>query len=86
MTELFRYIQQAYALPETTGSIDTSSTNSSFQNELRQAISQNESPDQIRSLAGKFLDSQFPAGSTNPIGSSDQLLSFSRQLLALPDP
>ncbi len=85
MTELFRYIEQAFALPDPTGSIDTQS-DTDFQNNLRNAISKNQSPDQIRSLANKFLDDTFPQEGDNPIRVASSLLSFAEQLQALKSP
>lgn len=85
MTELFRYIEQAFVLPGATGAIDTQS-DSSFQTSLRKAVSQHQTPDRIRSIAGEFLDESFPQGGANPLALSDQLLSFSKQLRALKSP
>ena len=83
MAELFRYIEQAFALPNATGAIDTQS-DSPFQTSLRKAVSQRQSPDQIRGIAGKFLDGHFPQRSNNPL--SDQMFSFARQLQGLASP
>ena len=85
MTELFRYIEQAFALPDSTGAIDTQS-DSPFQNSLSDAVSENQSPEQIRSLAGGFLDEKFPPEGENPLQLSGPLLSFSKQLQALASP
>jgi hypothetical protein len=85
VAELFRYIQQAFAVPDSTG-IDTQNNNSDFQTSLRHAISGHESPDQIRALAGKFLDQNFPQGGDNPLKLRDQLLSFAKQLRTLASP
>ena len=75
MAELFRYIQQAFAVPDSTGSIDTHS-NSDFQLSLRHAVAGHESPVNTRAIAAKFLDQNFPQGGDNPLQLSDQMLSI----------
>lgn len=85
MSELFRYIEQAFALPDPTGSIDTQS-DTDLQNSLRNAVSKNQNPDQIRSLANKFLDDTFPQEGDNPITLASLLLSFAKQLQAMKSP
>jgi hypothetical protein len=85
MTELFRYIEQAFALPAATDAIGTQS-DSPFQTSIQKAVSQHQSPDQIRSLSGKFLDEIFPQEGENPVILADQLLSFTKQLRALTSP
>ena len=85
MIELFRYIEQAFALPDPTGSIDTQS-DTDLQNSLRNAVSKNQTPDQIRSLADKFLGDTFPQEGDNPITFASSLLSFAKQLQAMKSP
>lgn len=85
MTELFRYIEQAFALPSAPNAIDTKS-DSPFQTGIRNAVSQHQPPEQIRSLSTKFLDQNFPPGDENPIVLADRLLLFAKKLRALPSP
>jgi len=85
MTELFRYIEQAFALPAPNNVIDTGN-NSDFQTSLRAAISRNQPPDRIRAIANGFLNDNFTSADGSPFTLGDQLLSFSTQLLALASP
>ena len=85
MTELFRYIEQAFALPSAPNAIDTKS-DSPFQAGIRNAVSQHQPPEQIRSLSTKFLDQNFPPSDENPIVLADRLLLFAKKLRALPSP
>jgi hypothetical protein len=85
MAELFRYIEQSFALPDPTGTIDTQNE-STFQTNLRKAVSQHQSPDQIRAMASKFLDDNFLQGGEDPVVLADSLLSFATQLQAMASP
>jgi hypothetical protein len=85
VTELFRFIEQAFALPTPTDAIDAGSE-SNFQTSLRNAISQQEPPDSIRNIANEFLDKHFPTAETRPFALGNELLSFSTQLIGLASP
>src|SRR5437764_15391470 len=85
MTELFRFIEQAFALPAPTDAIDAGSE-SDFQTSLRNAVSQHAPPERIRSIANEFLDQRFPTANAAPFALTNELLSFSTQLLALASP
>jgi hypothetical protein len=81
MTELFRFIEQAFALPARTNSIDVGSQ-SNYQTSLRNAVSGNDGPNRIRSLADGFLNKHFPTVDGS-FTLASQLLSFTTQLSAL---
>ena len=85
MTELFRFIEQAFVVPAPTDAIDVGSQ-SDLQTKLRSAISTGQSPNQIRTIASEFLDENFPTAGDNPIPIASELISFSTQLLALATP
>jgi len=85
MNELFRYIEQSFALPSTTDAIDVASQ-SDFQTSLRSAVAQNEPPDQIRSIANAFLYKHFTTAEGHSFQLASQLLSFAAQLLTLDSP
>ena len=85
MTELFRFVEQAFVLPAPTDTIDVGSQ-SDLQTRLRAASSGNGSPNQIRSIASGFLDKNFPTADANPVPLASDMLSFSTQVLALATP
>jgi hypothetical protein len=78
MVELFRYIQQAFAVPADTGAIDVAS-DSDFQESLR-----GEEP--VRPIASRFLDEHPFGEDTSTLRLRTRLLTFSTQLLELEDP
>jgi hypothetical protein len=82
MTELFRYIQQAFVLPSTTRGIDVD-RQSDLQNGLRDAISEGLPPDRLRSIADSFIVRHFSSPLNDPFQIGKQLLSVS-ELMAPP--
>src|SRR4051812_33205518 len=85
MTELFRFIEQAFALPSPTHAIDVRSE-SGFQTSLRDAVSRNEPPNGIRSIANGFLNKHFPTADSRPFALAKELVSFSKELVAVASP
>jgi hypothetical protein len=75
MSELFRYIEQAFVLPAITPGIDVSGE-SDLQHSLHSAISRHLPPIEIRGIASDFLDKHFPSPATAPFRLGSQYLSF----------
>lgn len=85
MSELFRYIEQAFVIPSDTPAIDVSS-DSTLQKSLRAQISKGLPPDRIRGIAGDFILKHFGSPAADPVLLGKQCLTFATQVLALPSP
>lgn len=83
MTELFRYIEQAFIVPSDTSVIDVGN-DSDLQNELRADPSRNGSADRNRSLARDFIGKHFRAPAVDPFHSGKDYLALANRLSRQP--
>jgi hypothetical protein len=80
MTELFRYIEQSFIVPTSKSTIDVE-RKSDLQSKLRTALAQQAPPEEVRGIANKFIERNFPSVSADPLHLGQKLLAARRQLL-----
>ena len=86
MLELFRYIEHAFVVPSTEDDSIDVSTDTDFQQGLRDAIEEGANPDLIRERATAFLDGVLNETDGNGLSRLPEYHELRKQLLALPDP
>jgi hypothetical protein len=80
MAELFRYIEQVFIVPTSTATIDVG-RESDLQTSLRTALAQQLPPEEVRGIANKFIERNFPSVSADPLHLGRKLLAARRKLL-----
>ena len=85
MAELFRYVQHSFVAPAETSSIDVS-RESPLQRDLENARSGDRPAEQIREIAGKYLETNFQSPAAEPFRFAKALIEFGRELLDLSSP
>src|SRR5687768_9674242 len=83
MAELFRYIEHSFVVPDATHSIDVS-RESPVQRDLQNALTSDRPPDRISEIANDFIKKRFSSPVAVPFDLGKKLLTFRRELLALP--
>src|SRR5262245_6563903 len=82
MAELFRYIQHSFVAPAATSNIDVG-RESPLQRDLENARSGDRPSEQIREIAGNYLETQFRSPVAEPFQLAKPYITFGHELLHL---